>query len=213
MPLTLDITTSEGSRLGVWRIDETAAFFSSHMVLSEKEQSLVAKLHERNKRQWLASRYLLDKIVDHTERIETSTLPTGKPILLGREDHISLTHSEDCVAAMIGNSDVGIDIQRCKEKILHIEHKFANAHESACIDRANALMHLHILWCAKEVLYKIYSKKKLSFSTHLFVDLPKYVDNAGRFSGSVRTSQEIIECSLNYIILENYVLVYGQKKV
>ena len=208
--MLLDIATPQ-SRVGVWHIEESPAFFLEHLSLSEKEQSTFAALTPRKQIQWLASRYALDLIVDHHERIETGAMPTGKPYLVGRNDEISLSHSEEYVAAMTGRVPVGVDIQKCKEKILQLEHKFARPSESAQIDRKEPVLHLHILWGAKEVLYKIYSLKKLNFLTHLSVDLPGKLSEKGDFTGVVRNGLTEIRCALEYRILEEFVLVYGHK--
>ncbi|HLF63434.1 MAG TPA: 4'-phosphopantetheinyl transferase superfamily protein [Saprospiraceae bacterium] len=211
MSLVLDITTPEEARLGVWRIEEDSSFFSERLLLSDTEQSSLSILNSSKRLEWLASRFVLDQITNHSERIETSTRPSGKPYLIGRKEHISLSHSDAYVAAMIGDSDVGIDIQRCKDKIVRLEHKFANTMESACIDRSQAVLHLHILWSAKEALYKIYARKQLNFISHIFIDLPKLIQERGRFSGVVHAPDKELLCILDYLIIENYVLVYAQR--
>ncbi len=211
MPLILDIRVYENARLGVWRIDEAHEFFSTRLILSATEKSFVSTLQESKKLEWLASRYMLDQIMDHSERIDTGTLSSGKPILHGRDEEISLSHSDQFVAAMIGNNAVGIDIQRIRDKILQLENKFANPTESALIDRTKSILHLHILWGAKEVLYKIYSKKQLNFVSHIFVNLPTQVQESGNFSGEIRMTGEQFHGTLNYHLLDNYVLVYGQR--
>lgn len=211
MPLVLDVQSPENARVGVWRISEPAAYFAERLSLSKTETAHIANLNGVKTLDWLASRFVLDQIIDHSSRIETSALSSGKPYLIGRDEHISLSHSDDYVAAMIGLTDVGVDIQRCKEKIVTVEHKFARPEESARVDRTNEIKHLHVLWSAKEALYKIYARKKLSFITNLYVQLPTHLEPQGRFEGLIRTSQEELHCALHYLILENYVLVYGQK--
>lgn len=211
MPLVLDISTAEQTRIGIWRVEEPIPFFLNGLDLSQAEHILLSALNPVKQLEWLASRYVLDHITDHTERLETATLTTGKPYLVGRPEEISLSHSEAYVAAMIGQTDVGVDIQRCKEKILGLEHKFANPEESARIDRSRAMQYLHVLWSAKEALYKIYAQKRLNFRTHLFVDLPSRLVESGTFGGSIRVADTEIRCNLNYRMIDNYVLVYGHK--
>lgn len=211
MPLELDIQSPENARVGVWKISEPAAFFAERLSLSEAETAHVGSLNPVRTLDWLASRFVLDQIIDHTSRIETRTLSSGKPYLVGRDEQISLSHSDDYVAAMIGYTDVGVDIQRCKEKIVSVEHKFARPEESSRIDRSNEITHLHVLWSAKEALYKIYARKQLNFTRHLYVDLPTILEPQGRFTGIITTAEEELHCVLYYLILKNYVLVYGQK--
>jgi 4'-phosphopantetheinyl transferase EntD len=211
MPLILDITTPEESRVGVWHVAEDALYFQKQLSLSDTENAVLQGLRPVKKTEWLASRYLLDTLVDHHERIETGTLDTGKPFLVDRGEEISLSHSDQYVAAMVGNTPVGVDIQQCKEKILRVEHKFAHPEESKQIDRSNALLHLHVLWGAKEALYKVHAKKQLSFSRHIFVRLPPALGTSGQFAGEIRADHGQIDCILYYRILKEYVLVYAQK--
>ncbi len=213
MPLILDETVLDHARYGVWRIDEASDFFAGRMTLSDAEQALVAKLRTPQQREWLASRFVLDQICDHRTRIETASLPTGKPYLIGRPEEISLSHSGAYVAAMVGIRDVGIDIQLCKDKITRLEHKFARPEESERIDRTQAVLHLHLLWGAKETLYKIYAKKQLHFLRHLHVDLPVHLAETGSLSGVIYADGQTIRCVMEYRILNNYVLVYGEKKL
>jgi phosphopantetheinyl transferase len=197
--------------VGVWHIEEDPSFFYENLALSMREQLVVSGLQPRKRIQWLASRYLLDLLVEHHERLETSSLETGKPILVDRIEEISLSHSEEYVAAMTGLLPVGVDIQKCKPKILELEHKFARPSESAIIDRRNPMLHLHILWGAKEVLYKIYSLRRLNFLSHLSVELPEVVHEHGVFTGSIENGAISIPCNLEYRIMSDYVLVFGSK--
>lgn len=211
MPRILHKEVFGTAKLGAWKITEPSAFFSGYLHLTPNERTKLEGLPPVRQREWLASRYLLKSLIGMDEEMEIANHPTGKPYLLDRNEEISLSHSADCVAVMVGDTDVGVDIQICKEKILRLEHKFAHPEESACIDRSHALEHLHILWGAKETLYKIYARKQLHFITHLFVSLPKTLDTEGYFRGVIRISGEEIVCDLGYHILENYVLVYGRK--
>lgn len=211
--MVLDIMTPEKARVGVWRVEEDQDFFLNNLTLSPTETGTLESLPPVKKHEWLASRYLLDCLVDHHTRIETGTRRTGKPYLVGRQEEISFSHSDACVAVMVGETDLGIDIQRCKEKIARVEHKFANAAESARIDRSDALLHLHVLWGAKEALYKVHAKKQLSFLSNIFVDLPEDIGDRGRFSGQINIRNTVTVCVLYYVIIDNYVLVYGQKVI
>ena len=210
MPVFLDEQVFTNARLGVWQVDEPVEYFLQRLPLTEDESTLISGMREPNRLEWLASRYLLDHICGHPERIDTVTDTHGKPHLVGRPEEISLSHSGTYVAAMLGIRDVGVDIQLCKDKILRLEHKFARPEESERIDRDHALIHLHVLWGAKETLYKIYARKQLHFIRHLHVDLPEHLSDRGAFSGNITISGETIDCILEYHIFKPYVLVYGQ---
>ena len=75
----------------------------------------------------------------------------GNPELLISPFNISISHSKGWFAVYIGNSAIGIDIQVQKSNISSGKSFFLNKHEiqwSTDID-------LHLIWSAKEVIYKI----------------------------------------------------------
>jgi hypothetical protein len=198
-------------QLGVWEIEEPLQYFLDRVTLSDAEQLTTDGMRENRLLEWLATRYLLKFMIDPGAFLDMATLPTGKPYLAGRDEEISLSHSGVYAAVMMGPQDVGVDIQICKDKITHLEHKFARPEESACIDRTNAVQHLHLLWGAKEVLYKIYARKQLDFITQLFVELPNTIESTGNFLGRIVAGNDNITCRLEYHIINNYVLVYGHR--
>lgn len=211
MPLLLIRDVLDDARLGVWQITEPHAYFLDRLSLTNNEQAALDRLPSPRQREWLASRYLLKVLIGVGEQLEIDNHPTGKPYLIGRAEEISLSHSVDRVAVVVGTGDVGVDIQICKDKIVALEHKFARPEESGCIDRHQTVRHLHLLWGAKETLYKIYAQKQLHFVTHLHVDLPEHVDGSGHFTGHIRIEGSQIPCTLEYLMLDEYVLVYGKR--
>jgi 4'-phosphopantetheinyl transferase EntD len=67
-------------------------------------------------------------------------------------------------------SEVGIDIEMQREKILRIANKFTPLEEYKTIANTDALIRkLTIVWGAKESLFKIYAKQGLSFLHHVEV--------------------------------------------
>lgn len=73
---------------------------------------------------------------------------------------------------------VGIDLETIRPAIQKIAHKFVNEKEAKDIPLEHKNEHLHVIWGAKEVLYKIYSKGDVDFRKHMNVDSFQY-KNAG----------------------------------
>ena len=66
---------------------------------------------------------------------------------------------------------MGIDIEKQRNKILKIAHKFTPIEEYRTIANEDALMRkLTIVWCAKESLYKSFAEKGVSFLEHIYVE-------------------------------------------
>lgn len=88
----------------------------------------------------------------------------GKPHLKDGT-HISITHSFEFTGIILsGKLEVGIDIEKQREKILKIAHRFTPMNEYRGVASDDALIRkLTMVWGAKESLYKVMSLPGLSF--------------------------------------------------
>lgn len=78
---------------------------------------------------------------------------SGQPILEDvREEYISISHSKGWFALYIGKVSVGIDIEIEREKIGNGKEWFMNEFE---LENFYSNDELHIIWCAKEALFKL----------------------------------------------------------
>ncbi len=212
MPLMLsDKCFGQGS-FALWQMAEPQSFFEE--ALQKAGVSANPQMWRKGQRlqHWLVSRYLLSTLSGIKSTMELESDTHGKPFLTGSSLNISLSHSGDLIAVMTGTGLVGIDVQYFRANITALEAKFAAESESTVIDRSDPIRHLHLLWSAKETLYKIYSRKQLSFKKHLRVELPPRISPTGELSGLIFCPEGIIYCDLNYCFLENAVLVYGTQK-
>ena len=125
------------------------------------------------RKEWLAARLLLKELC-HILGIEyagTRKDSNGKPFLQGHSIQISLSHSFPYVTVICDPiNDVGIDIEQPKEKLYKIAPRFLDERELALC--SNDLLAVCQFWCAKETLYKIYSRKGLNFreQIHLYTN-------------------------------------------
>ena len=94
----------------------------------------------------------------------------GKPHLKDGKK-ISITHSNHFTGIIVStHKEVGIDIEKQREKMLRIAHKFTPIEEYSTIANRDALIRkLTIVWGSKESLYKIYAEPGLSFMRHIDV--------------------------------------------
>lgn len=134
------------------------------------EPALLENLSPRKKSEWLGSRELLFRISKLAQRVDCLYDEYGKPFLEGINKPVSVSHSEKWAAAMIGDRPCGVDIQVYSDTVRRISSRFLSDEEIA--PRApvrDHLQYLHILWGAKECVYKAYGKKKLEFRSHIRV--------------------------------------------
>ncbi len=82
MPLTKTLHIDDHTKLGLWKIEEDAAFFLSHLQLNEEEKLKADQLKSPKRYlHWLASRVLLRTLLETERFIEMSFDEYGKPYL------------------------------------------------------------------------------------------------------------------------------------
>lgn len=171
MPLISLQQNSQSIHLAVWEIteshDELLAMLSSE-ILTDAE--LVDIHHPLKQVEFFASRLCIQALAN---RLNINYLgikkdESGKPFLVGTDWHLSLTHTiKYIVVAMHPTNALGIDMEKPSEKLRRVAHKFLT--ETELKEAGDDLEKLCIYWSAKEALYKLYGKKKVSFIEHLHV--------------------------------------------
>jgi len=53
-------------------------------------------------------------------------LNNGKPILIGSQKHISISHSKNYVGLAVAPHPIGFDIEECHERIVKVRDRFLN---------------------------------------------------------------------------------------
>jgi phosphopantetheinyl transferase (holo-ACP synthase) len=90
----------------------------------------------------------------------------GKPFFVHFEEELSISHSWNMAAIMVGHVPNGIDIQYEVPSIKNISKKFVNESEMTFSDY-DSLINLHFIWGAKECMYKAYGRKSVDFKKHM----------------------------------------------
>ncbi len=172
----------EETKIGVWKINESFEELQMMIPLTQQDiQFLKGVPNEKRRRQWLASRILLRKLLrlNISDYLHTYIDEHEKPFLKHHPYHISISHSFDYAAVILSQDHlVGCDIEKIDSKILRIEERFLGKGELKFIHEENLNNHkdplhrilsLYILWTAKEAIYKLYGKKMISFKNNILV--------------------------------------------
>ena len=176
MPLYKTIRVNDFTKVLVWKIEESLEDLTVGIELTEQSKKRVdamkSILHQQgfmSIRQLLKQAGYVDADVFYDE--------FGKPYLKDN-NYISITHSFTFTAIIISKKNpVGIDVEKQRDKIVKIAHKFTPIEEYKTIANHEALVSkLTIVWGAKESLYKIYGKKKLQFLHHIYIDDFSFID-------------------------------------
>lgn len=207
MPIHYVNAVSPHGVLAVWNITEPKAYFEEQLDLNEKEIAHVSQLSDRKALEWLSARYLLQMMAGKRSRIYVSKDEHGKPLIANSPYHISISHSQDMAACIASKSVVGIDIQVIVEKIARIAPKFCNEYETERIPK-ESLLYYHLIWGAKECIYKAYGKRKVDFRQHMRIhDIPEDL-TVGQCKGTLDMGNFHQEYHIEYKVLdEAYLLV------
>ena len=176
MALYKTLTISPSTNVFIWKIEETIEELKQGISLTENSKtrlnSMQSEIHQKG---FLSIRHLLKEVGLTDSDLQYDEF--GKPHLTkGR--YISISHSFEFTAIIFSyETVVGIDVEKQREKILKIAHKFTPFEEYKTIANVDALISkLTIVWGAKESLYKIYGKKKLLFLHHIYIEDFKFAD-------------------------------------
>jgi 4'-phosphopantetheinyl transferase len=161
--------TEPDFRIIIWHSIEPLAELFLNASLTDKENAEYQSFRsETRKREWLTVRNILKFLLPdehHTIRYNHN----GRPMLIGQTT-ISISHSNDFIAVMIGNGNrIGIDLEMIHPRIIGLSRKFLNEEETAFITENDKLEMLHVIWGAKEVLFKIHSIGSIDFKKDLLV--------------------------------------------
>lgn len=167
MPLYKTITHNADTQIYVWKISETETELKGSVTMQEKHSARYdGMLSESHRKGFLSVRKLL-QAAGYTD-FDLNYDSNGKPSLADGK-HISITHSFEFSAIIISTKNVGIDIEKQREKITRIADKFIGTEFEFLDKRENYIEDLSIIWGAKESLYKMCNSRSLSFKQNMHV--------------------------------------------
>jgi len=183
LPLFRDKTDIDGTRVVIWEVSEQHDFFKEGLQLSHGEREFVKTLNNKRQLEWMASRYLMQKVMDIDIEAKLRKDKFGKPYLLQKDVHISISHSHKYSALATSPKIIGIDIQLQLDKITRIAHKFINEKEWTYITDQERIEYMHVIWGAKESMYKAYGRKRVEFIEDMELDKFIFAEKGFTFAG------------------------------
>lgn len=195
--------------LGLWRIEEPENILRESIELHPEEiQQLDEIKGEGRRREFLAARNLLHLMSGRKDRGALIKDEFGKPHLEHSPLQISISHTENISAAVAHPYACGIDVQVFVNKIARLAPRFMNEAELSHLTDANRLIFQHLIWGAKEAMYKAYGRREIDFRDHLFVELEEIPLERGTTRGYLKKDELEKVYDLDYRIFDgNYMLV------
>ncbi|GAA3633743.1 4'-phosphopantetheinyl transferase family protein [Flavivirga jejuensis] len=168
MPLYKNISPNLQTNVKIWKIDESYDDLIKSVCLKPKSLERVLDMKsEMHQRGFLSVRCLLSEFGYQDSDLFYDE--NGKPHLKDGKQ-ISITHSFNFSAVIISDLIVGIDVEKQRDKITIIAHKFIGyEHDYLNEDDENYIKKLTAIWCVKESLYKLFATPGLSFKKHCLV--------------------------------------------
>jgi len=206
MPLYKTITVSSSTKVLIWKIEESFEQLMEGTKLTQNSQERVDKMKsDIHKRGYLSIRKLL-ALEGYTD-FDLIYSEAGKPTLKDGK-FISITHSFQFTSIIVSTIKVGVDIEKQRQKIHRIAHKFTPIQEYRMFANADALMRkLTIVWGAKESVYKSFGKTGVSFLKDIYVHQFSLEDKITKAEVSYKGKSETY--SISYLEFEGFTCVYA----
>lgn len=153
---------------------------------------------EKRRLEFLATRLLLRQLLDEDKNI--GYRPDGSPYLNDGSYNISITHTGKYIGIILHpTKKVGIDIERISDKVARVKDKFLSKVEQNFIERSNAKVHLTLMWCAKEAVYKIVGHDAIDIINKITISpfIP-YIE--GTIEAQESCTKELAKFTLNYCV-------------
>ncbi|MEL4308816.1 4'-phosphopantetheinyl transferase superfamily protein [Joostella sp. CR20] len=163
MPLYKTIQPNLHTKVLIWKIEETYDELADGIELTDNCINRLSRMKsEIHQRGFLSVRQLLKKAGYTTSDLYYDT--AGRPHLKDG-NYISITHSFIFSGIIISKqTPIGIDIEKQRDKISVIAHKFVGYEYNYLTD--NDINKLTVVWCVKESLYKVFATEGMSFKQH-----------------------------------------------
>lgn len=203
MALISEITTNSSESLFLWDISETTQELI-HLYCADGSEAPAIQDPIRL-RHFLASRLLVRSIFPN-QILEKDRF--GKPFIKGLSGGISLSHSENLAGLLVSPSGTcGLDLEVPNPRILRLAPRFCAPEELAFHAPDAQMEALHIIWGAKECMYKAYGRKEIDFRAQLRVD-PFTIAEEGLLSGRLLLPSETQHFRIAYRFYLAYVLLW-----
>lgn len=175
MPLFYQHNINQGTKLGIWQIDEPESFFLEKVPLKRDVS------HPYKRLQHLAGRYLLSFLFPDFPLEEIRIADTRQPFLESEKYHFSISHCGKYAAAIVSRTRrVGVDIELITPRIETVAQKFLSEEEAHFFNEDYTLFlekwglrgrvhqeFLTLIWSSKEALFKWYGQGELDFKKHM----------------------------------------------
>lgn len=203
MPFYKAISINESTTAYFWKISEDVTDLFKAVSLKDvtlfRYEGMKSESHQKG---FLAVRMLLQHL-GYTD-YDLSYDEQGKPHLNDGK-HISISHSHEFSCICISDSLMGIDLEKCKDKILRIAPRFLEMKHLENLSDTEKIKKATVIWGVKESIFKIKNEVGISFPEHIFEN--EFDVAAGNCSAELHFNNQIEKFTIQFYNIEEYIFV------
>jgi 4'-phosphopantetheinyl transferase len=206
MPVTYTELLPDQCPLVLWQLTETEEQLRAQAHSADDSAELDTIGHPQKRREWLAGRalirYLVESQVGH-KYLGLWKDEHGKPFLVEVPCLLSITHTLGYVAGVLHASrPVGIDMERVSTKLVRTATKYLS--EAELVESQHDPVRLAMYWCAKEALFKLHGRKKVSFRDD--ISIAPFSEQATTLSGTLSDGAQQVTATIRIRWVGDYCL-------
>lgn len=196
---------SNGSRLVIIELDPKIIDHLYDIKLNPEELHTYRSItNDKRKCEYLSIRKAIQTLYNENEFIAYTS--NGKPNLAISGHKVSISHSKGLLGIITHpDYEVGIDLQHETDKIIRIKNRFMAPDELEASKSEE--WQLLAYWCAKEALFKYYSKGNVDFRTNLHIS-PFELSDEGVIEGEIHMPDMHTHLPLGYERIADTMIVY-----
>ena len=208
MALFFESKTTPAMHIAIWKTEETLDELCQ--LLSIHKSTLPDRAESRQK-EWLVIRILLKKLLHLDEIPGLEYDENGKPRLADKASAISISHTREFVGVMMSTKKLcGIDLELISPRIEKIAPRFLSEDEKSFITKEKLLHYLYVIWGAKEVLFKLYSKGNILFKDNFRID-PFQLEQKGNVNAHIQKEKYTKSYTIHYETIGDLMLTYAME--
>ena len=205
------IENIEDGLLGIWELTEATEQLFSRYEPQESELSKYLQFRNENrKREWLATRILLQEMLGRDAFIAYDT--AGKPCLSGPSGNISISHTTRFVAIYYHSEYLpGIDVEMISRNVERAAGRFLSEKElNDCTFQGRVSnRELMLRWCAKEAVFKMVPYTDIDFASQISCEAKPISADQGELLAVFSASGMTFQIPLSYRLYGEMIMVLG----
>jgi phosphopantetheinyl transferase len=203
MPLFKTIDINPSVKVFLWKITEDFSELFRNVALKDISLARIEGMKSESHQKGFLSVRMLMQYCGYSD-FDLYYDEFGKPHLKDGK-HISISHSHGFSAIVLGDQNVGIDLELIKEKVLRIAPRFMDVSHLVGLSENEQMRKATVVWGIKEAIFKLKNEAGISFPDHIF-EAPFLLSDKN-CTAELHFNNIIQQYNICFEEIENYALV------